>query len=77
MSTTTEQIKISVPDVTTRDWRSLAELKTVFSEAEIVAMCHRWCDTQDHAKRYRVRAAARVKAMAEVLTAQGVDVKKL
>lgn len=56
-------IKIAIPDVTTRTWKNMKDIQQVFTDEQIVTIVHRYCDSQDHAKNYRVNAAARVKAM--------------
>lgn len=70
-------LKIAVPPVETREWKTLEELRAKFSDQEIVEMAHRYCDAQDHARRYRVNRAARIKAMEAQLTVLGVDTKAL
>ena len=58
-----QQIKITVPGISARNWKTLVEVKAVFSEEEIVTMVHRYCDAQDHARNYRQKHAERVKAV--------------
>lgn len=62
-SSSSTTIKISVPSINARNWASMAEVKAVFSDEEIVTMVHRYCDAQDHARNYRVRRAEEFKAL--------------
>lgn len=67
-----DQIKITVPDVSKRNWKSLEEVKKIFTDEEITTIVHRYCDTQDHAKVYRVKRAARIKAVMAMAKEQGL-----
>lgn len=68
----TSQIKITVPDVTARTWKSLKDVQAVFTDQEILTMVHRYCDAQDHAKNYRVNRAAKIKAVMEIAKEKGL-----
>lgn len=68
-----KKIEIKVPEVSERMWKSLDEVMTTFSEEEVVQIVHRYCDAQDHAKAYRSRRAARVKAALAYAADAGVD----
>lgn len=69
---TTDSMKITVPDGSDRDGiKTLAGWKEVFSESELVEIIHRYCNTQDSAKKYRQSAAEKSKALAVWLKAQG------
>lgn len=70
-------LKIVVPEPAKREWKTLDEVLETFSQQEVCEIVHRYCDSQDHAKRYRVNRASRIKAMETVLKAQGVDTTKL
>lgn len=52
-------LKITVPPAEERDWTTLDE--TPFTAEEILTIVHRYCDAQDHAKNYRVKAAQAAK----------------
>lgn len=65
-------LKITVPDATKRSWKTLAQVQAQFSEEELVAIVHRYCDTQDHAKTYRVRRAAKIKAVMQIAKENGL-----
>lgn len=65
-------LKITVPDVTKRNWKTLKEVSATFTEDELVAIVHRYCDTQDHAKTYRVRRAAKIKAVMQIAKDNGL-----
>lgn len=65
-------LKITVPDVKTRTWNTLKEVQAQFTEEELVAIVHRYCDTQDHAKTYRVRRAAKIKAVMALAKEHGL-----
>lgn len=67
----TNNIKITVPDVTTRDWKLVEDLP--FTAEEIVTIVHRYCDAQDHAKKYRVRVAAKNKLIMARAKELGLD----
>lgn len=73
----TTTLKIAVPQTQTRTWKTLEEVLKTFTPEEVVQIVHRYCDAQDHALKYRQRRAARIKAMTEMLTDQGVDVASL
>jgi hypothetical protein len=70
-------LRIAVPPVSSRTWKTLPELLTHFTEGEVCEMCHRYCDGEDHRRRYRLARNARVKAMDALLTSQGIDTKTL
>lgn len=70
-------LKITVPSPDQREWKTLEDVLADFTSEEVVQIVHRYCDSQDHAKRYRVNRASRIKAMETVLKAQGVDTTKL
>ena len=53
-------LRIAIPEVSTRNWKFIKDLP--FTPEEIVTICHRYCDAQDHAKNYRVKAATNAKA---------------
>lgn len=66
-----ETLKIRVPSPTARNWKTMAEIKAVFSDDEIITMVHRYCDSQDHAKAYRQRRADKVKVVMAKAKAEG------
>jgi hypothetical protein len=63
---TKSTMKISVPVLTERvKWTSLAS--TGWDEATIFEIVQRYCDAQDHARNYRLRAAAKGKLVRAAL----------
>lgn len=59
---TKSTMKISVPAQATRlTWTSIED--TPFSAEEIFEIVQRYCDSQDHAKNYRHKAALKVKLL--------------
>lgn len=65
----TTKLVIPVPPVTSRTWKFIEDLP--YTPEQIVAIVHRYCDAQDHAKNYRVNRAARVKAALEFMESHG------
>lgn len=63
-----DTIQIHVPN--TRNWTTLAAVKAVFTDEQIVEMVHRYCNDQDYRKAYRTRRNERNK----VLLALGKEV---
>lgn len=44
-----------------------------FTEAQLVEIIHRYCNTQDGAKKYRTNAAERMKALKEYARVHGIE----
>lgn len=54
MTQTRKQIKIAVPPLSERlEWQELGDLP--FDAEVIMEIVQRYCDSQDHAKNYRLR----------------------
>lgn len=68
-----ETMKIVVPVADDRDGvKTLKGWGEFFTEAELVEIVHRYCNTQDGAKKYRQKASEKNKAMKALLEAHGL-----
>lgn len=65
----TKKLEIAVPPVSARTWKFIEDVP--FSPEEIVAIIHRYCDAQDHAKAYRARRSEKVKAALQFMADHG------
>ena len=68
-----KKMVIQIPAISQRTWKTLEEVMKVYKPEEIVQIVHRYCDSQDHAKAYRVRRAEKIKMMEALIEEHGLS----